>query len=292
MEANLSGIDPGTSIKEQVGALNEQMAVFREQKKAAQAEYAALMEERQAQMGNMPELFEEREALNKDIQEKIKERSAMRDEFRKEEREYNAYLAEVRAARAEKAIEERKTRDAEREIERRQRAADKLEEQPFVSEITLIEQTILFCKNLMPKEDDTKASEKKAGTIAHTNKAEEVVLLGKANRDEEFYFAPTKGKAAKKKAAGSKPKAANIKHNVETFRLFESLKLDAPITTDDVPPLLEKLEAQLEEYLAKVKVWEENRDEMKKKILAGIQDEEEKKEEEEKEEEKEEAKDE
>merc|ERR1712139_485626 len=105
------------------------------------------------------------------------------------------------------------------------------------------------------------------------------VVLSKEHREEEFYFAPTKGKAAKKKAAASKPKAANIKHNVETFRLFESLKLDAPITTDDVPPLLTKLEAQLEDYLAKVKVWEENRDEMKKKILAGIEAEEGKKEE-------------
>merc|ERR1712139_430069 len=101
------------------------------------------------------------------------------------------------------------------------------------------------------------------------------VVLSKEHREEEFYFAPTKGKAAKKKAAASKPKAADIKHNVETFRLFEQLKLDAPITTDDIPALLEKLEAQLEEYHAKVKVWEQNRDEMKRKILAGINDEEE-----------------
>merc|ERR1719235_1254595 len=101
-----------------------------------------------------------------------------------------------------------------------------------------------------------------------------MVILSKENRDEEFYFAPTKGKAAKKKAAAAKPKGANIKHNVETFRLFEQLKLDAPITTDDIPPLLEKLEAQLVEYNEKVKVWEANRDEMKRKILAGVTDEE------------------
>merc|ERR1712139_494205 len=98
------------------------------------------------------------------------------------------------------------------------------------------------------------------------------VVLSKENREEEFYFAPTKGKAAKKKAGAAKSKGTNIKHNVETFRLFESLKLDAPITTDDVPPLLEKLEEQLKDYLAKVKVWEENRDEMKRKILEGIEE--------------------
>merc|ERR1719272_1251252 len=221
-------------------------------------------------MGDMPELFEQREALNKQVQEKIKERSALRDAFRQQEREYNASLAEQRAARQERSMEERKGRDAERDVERRQRAADKLEEQPFVSEITLLEQTIFFCKTLLPKDEAAKAAvEKKA--IAHTNKAEEVVVMRKEDREEEFYYAPTaKGKAAKKKAAGgAKSKASNIKHNVETFRLFESLKLDAPITTDDVPPLLVALETQMEEYQAKVKAWEENRDEMKRKILEG-----------------------
>lgn len=49
--------------------------------------------------------------------------------------------------------------------------------------------------------------------------------------------------------------------------MFDQLKLDAPITTDDIPPTLEKLEALLEEYKAKVKEWEVNRDELKRKIL-------------------------
>merc|ERR1712113_65940 len=116
-----------------------------------------------------------------------------------------------------------------------------------------------------------------------------------------YYFTPTakgkKGKSKKKSdegSAGSKP----IKHNAETFRLFEQLKLDAPITTGDIPALLEKLEVQLEGYKKKVEEWEENREEMKRKILDGLEEEEhaekeekadtEKKAEEEKEEEKEE----
>merc|ERR1719191_2327771 len=178
MEASLPAMDSGTSIKEKVSAINEQMQVHREAKKAAQAELAALMEENQKKMGGVSELIEQREALNKSIQEVIKARSEIRDEFRKEERENNAYLAELRAIRQERAIEERKEREAEREKERRQRAADKLEEQPFVSEITLVEQTILFCKNLMPKDEEEKSKVEKK-EIAHTNKAEEVVVIRK-----------------------------------------------------------------------------------------------------------------
>merc|ERR1711881_735915 len=96
----------------------------------------------------------------------------------------------------------------------------------------------------------------------------ETVLLQKENREEEFYFAPTKkGKAGKKKGGEADTSKKPIKHNAETFKLFDSLKLDAPITIADIPPLLEKLNKQMEEYQAKVKDWEENRETLKKKIL-------------------------
>merc|ERR1712061_806255 len=116
--------------------------------------------------------------------------------------------------------------------------------------------------------------------------------MKKEDRDEEFYLAATaKGKKGKSKKGGkaegsSKP----IKHNAETFRLFDQLKLDAPITTEEIPAILEKLEAQLVDYNEKVKVWEEKREEMKRKILEeGIMPEDEEKKEEGKAEEKEEA---
>merc|ERR1712113_1245557 len=94
------------------------------------------------------------------------------------------------------------------------------------------------------------------------------VLAKKEDRDE-FYFVPTAKKKGKSKNKGGKAEgsAKPIKHNAETFRLFDQLKLDAPITTDDIPAVLEKLEAQLESYKEKVQEWEEKRDEMKRKIL-------------------------
>merc|ERR1719502_2322111 len=114
-----------------------------------------------------------------------------------------------------------------------------------------------------------------------------MVLLSKEKRAEEFYYAPTK-----KGKKGKGPKAADadsgskkpIKHNAETFKLFDSLKLDPPLTVAQIPALLEKLEAQKAEYEAKVKDWELNKEEMKRKIKEGIitaedLDEEEKKEE-------------
>merc|ERR1712039_673716 len=109
------------------------------------------------------------------------------------------------------------------------------------------------------------------------------VLMKKEDRDEEYYYAPTaKGKKSKGKkgAKADGTSAKPIKHNAETFRLFDQLKLNAPITTDEVPALLEQLQEKLADFQQKVKVWEETKEEQKKKILAGLDIEEEEKEEE------------
>merc|ERR1712083_317608 len=76
---------------------------------------------------------------------------------------------------------------------------------------------------------------------------------------------------SKSKKGGAKEggKAKPIKHNAETFKLFDQLKLNAPITTEDIPALLEKLEEQLEGYREKVKEWEIKKDAQKKAILEG-----------------------
>merc|ERR1712190_248672 len=83
---------------------------------------------------------------------------------------------------------------------------------------------------------------------------------------------PTKVKKGKAKKGGkSEVSSKPIKHNAETFRLFDQLKLNAPITTAEIPALLEELEKQLESYKEKVKEWEVKREEMKRKIMEGLE---------------------
>merc|ERR1712087_568650 len=190
--------------------------------------------------------------------------------------------------RQEKQQEERVAWQKERDQFNLVKKAEKLEDQPYVAEITLIEQTIAFCESLTKKKAEAEESEKKEVQHGDTKGLE--VLMKKEDRDEEYYYAPTaKGKKSKgkkgAKAEGSSGKP--IKHNAETFRLFDQLKLNAPITTDEVPALLEQLQEKLVDYQQKVKVWEETKEEQKKKILAGLEADED-----EKEEEKEEAKEE
>merc|ERR1712151_816437 len=210
-----------------------------------------------------------------------------------EEKRFQELLRKKRQEQQDRIAAERVARQKEWEERSRQKKVEKMDEQPFVTEITLIEQTIKFCKSLTSGKEVEKKEDKK--DIEHKN-MDGLQVLGKKDERDEFWFEPTKGKKNK----GSKPKgkeagtAKPIKHNAETFKLFDQLKLDAPITLDDIPPTLEKLEAELVKYEAKVADWEKNKEERKAKILAGedVEDEEdtaqtkeEKKEEEENEEE-------
>merc|ERR1719152_439740 len=221
-------------------------------------------------MGDMPELFEERQKISAQIQEKIAERNALRDAFREEERTFNNYLNEQRKLRAEQAAASRAERQAEYDEKKKQRAIEQLDEQPHVAEITLIEQTISWCQANLPKKKEEAKTEKK--DTSFNNPEGSMILLKKDAREEEFYFAPTKGKKGPKGKKGEAEKGssgATIKHNVETFRLFDMLKLDAPVKADEIPPLLEKLEEMLKDYQNKVKEWEQNREEMKRRIMEG-----------------------
>merc|ERR1712227_3736 len=58
-----------------------------------------------------------------------------------------------------------------------------------------------------------------------------------------------------------------IKHNMETWELFEKLKLDAPMTIDDLPECLKKLEASLADYNIKIKEFEAYNAERKRQIM-------------------------
>jgi hypothetical protein len=266
LEANIGGDEKGTSLKEKRQGIGEQMGRYIEEKRKVSEKLKELNEQRKAETGDLPALIEEREALSGKIRELNGKRNEIRAERRQQEQDYYAYQAEVRKLRQERSAKEREERQKEFEGRRREREAEKLDDQPHVSEITLIEQTIAFCKVLTKEKEETVKEEKKE--IVHNKMDGLEVMASKKDREEEYTVNPKKkGKSKAKASEGGSSKP--IKHTAETFQLFFQLKLDAPITTADVPELLEKLNAQLVDYKAKVATWEEKREELKKKILEG-----------------------
>jgi len=264
LESNLGSGDQGANLKEQRQGIGENMGRYIEEKRKVSEKLKELNEQRKAETGDLPALIEEREALSGKIRELSGKRNEIRAERRQQEQDYYAYQAEVRKLRQERSSKEREERQAEYEGTRRKREAEKLDDQPHTSEITLIEQTIAFCKKLTAEKEVVAEEEKKE--IAHTKMDGLEVMASKKDQEEEFFVKPKKGKKAKGGAAGA---SKSIKHSAETFQLFSQLKLDAPITTADIPDLLEKLQAQLEGYKAKVTEWEQKRDSLKKAILEG-----------------------
>merc|ERR1712085_47139 len=77
---------------------------------------------------------------------------------------------------------------SEWEATTRARKAEALDNQPYVSEITLIEQTIFFCKGLVKDKGPVEKQETKE--VVHTNKADDEVLV--PDREEEMYYVAPK----------------------------------------------------------------------------------------------------
>merc|ERR1712086_1010630 len=256
MVDGLSKFDLGGN-KETLQTIKEQIRNWMQEKSKVLEERDALNKEYEGKLGD-DKAYEERNELTQKIKEKQEERSKVRDKFRE-------LMNKKREEQQARYVAEREGRQKEWEEQSRQKKVEKLDEQPFVTEITLLEQTIKFCKTLTGDKEVEKKEDKK--DIEHTN-MDGLQLLGKKDERDEFWFEPTKAKKSK----GSKAKVSTakpIKHNAATFKLFDQLKLDAPITLDDIPPTLEKLEAELVKYEAKVADWEKNKEERKAKILAG-----------------------
>lgn len=272
MEDNLANRDTGSDLRENITDIKEELGQYRDGKRAVSEKLAKLNEERKDQLGDLPKYIEERDAIGKKIREKMDERNTIRDEFRAKEREFNQWRNEQRKARQDKYQEERDAQRADIEKKRRARKAEELETQPHMAEITLIEQCTLYCQSLIADKGPAKVEEKKETNHGNIDGVE--VLMKKEDR-EEFYYAPTAKKKSKSKNKGAKETggARPIKHNAETFKLFDQLKLNAPITTDDIPAIIVKLEELLADYKHKVSEWEKNKEERKAKIMAGEEDE-------------------
>jgi len=201
-----------------------------------------------------------RDEITKHISEK-KEKIAA---FYKEKEDYDQYMDALKKEKMERLAKERAKRKEEWEYERRKREVEQMDDMPYFAEVTLLQQTIKFCKSLQPKDTEGAKQEKKEVQLSGLDGCE--LLVKKENRDEYFFAPKSKAKASKH---GGKQKVASkaIKHNVETFKLFEKLKLDAPMTIDDIPECLKQLESSLADYNIKIKEFEAYNAERKRQIM-------------------------
>lgn len=265
MKENLEGKRDTSEIRESIQTINAELNAYRDARKKVQDQYTELMSARNAQLGDFGELIAQRDTLQKDIKEQITLRNTLRDEYRQAENKHYQYMREIRDRRQARQREMWNERQETKKKEDRRRRADMLDTNPHLADMTLIEQTIAYCKSLVPedkaKDDDVKKEiEAPEGT--------ELMVKEQVNMEEFYCFSKKKGK--KKEGKPVEKKGGNvIKHNGHTFALFEQLKMDMPITLDDIPQTLSVLTQKLEECEGMTKKFEDEKEEMKQKILDG-----------------------
>merc|ERR1719149_521818 len=229
------------NMKEGIEEIKTELNEVRDAKKLQSQAYSKLMEARQKVMGDVPQFFEQREKVNAAIREKITERNALRDAFNVKNREFSAYLNEARALRNERAKLERAQRQSEWEERQKGEVPDAGPAAlPLADDLQYLDNMLTYLKTHLPKEDE------KAADIAPI--AGNMVLMSKKDRDEEFFFAPTKQKQLKKKGGG---KAKPIVHSMETLGFFDKYKVPPPPDANAVPDTIKAVEAKVEEYKAK-----------------------------------------
>jgi len=199
MEEGLNNFDAGGGVKQTLQTINEQIRNWMQEKSKVLEERDALNKEYEGKLGDQ-NAYEERNELNQKIKEKQEERSKIREEFREEERKFRELLNKKRQEQQERYAAERESRQKEWEERNRQKKVEKLDEQPFVTEITLIEQTIKFCKSLTGGKEVEKEEEKKDAEMKDAEAKEGEAKEGEEAKEAEKKDEPAEEKEEKKAA--------------------------------------------------------------------------------------------
>ncbi|CAE7750774.1 unnamed protein product [Symbiodinium sp. CCMP2592] len=151
-----------------------------------------------------------------------------------QEHDRRARVQELRRSGQERRAVEKAEKQKDDDHRRQQRKAEKL-----------VQQTIKYCKDLLQSK-----VEKKKEVACNNIPDGAQILLRKEDRDEEFYCPPIKAKSGNKgksKNKGSDPRPEKLTHSASIMRLFHQLNIDAPLSMDQVPGLLDELEKRLAE---------------------------------------------
>jgi len=233
-------------LDEQIKTVEQKVTDVWAAKEEVKKEYLALTQDR-AKLEEASDLYKQKSEFKDQISALIKERNDLRKQLRDEEEEYRKQRQEAIKVMAERR---QAKKQAAWEAELLEKCEETITVQPHLAEVALLEQTITFCKNLLPKEKNEEESKKET---SFNNPEGYAVLKNKNDRDEEFYMT-----ASKKKGLAKKNKAApsqTIKHDAWTFQQFDALKIKAPNTTKEIPDTLAQLQEKLDDFNFKIAEW-------------------------------------
>lgn len=223
-----------------------------------QKELDVIKAEQDAVFKNLNSLRDERTKIHGEQQAAFQAVRAIKDEYYQARKAYKAYRAEASRIYRERIQAEREARDREH---RRQIADKKLEEasQPaFTQEILTAEGLIRFFDpnfdfstlGLGEKKEDTGALRAGVGRTVDDSGLKGMKVLKK---EEDDYFVGTAGKGKKGKKNKGQHTAAPSTFNLSVGVIEElaRVKVDPPMSQEDVPAVVEKLAEKIKDWKSK-----------------------------------------
>ncbi|OEH73873.1 hypothetical protein cyc_07450 [Cyclospora cayetanensis] len=271
LEQNASSIEDSSVVplRAMLDEVRTKLLELRTQKREESQKYKELLEKRQRATAPGREMIEERDRLNKEMSTHFVNRREILAELNREMQNHQAYMQQVKRERGLKMREERERRDLENERFQLTRDLERVEsELPYEAECLLLSQTIQYLQKII-EEPSTATTEEKKADEEDENLAG--ALLPKSQRKEVFFFAPKQKSKQGKDHEKKKEKPKILKYDVGTLTYFEQCGLTAPVTLEDIPSCLEKLDAKLRKYKEMQQESAMKVDERKADIMAKIQ---------------------
>jgi len=295
-------------VRERLVETAGQLAAKVEELRRAEDDLKRLEEEREETLASSPEAAE-RAMVHHQLNECLQRKNRLQSKIQLKERvlaRQKADEEEERRRQAEKEEEQQRRRERterlqqlreERERERREaqergeipapRATshqarpsqpplpDLPQEPPRFAEFRLLQQTLAYCRKLLPKDNE---AEKERKPVEYNNPEGSLVIVPKEQRTEEFLFVPPKprrheGKVRKRPPTSKMKKTRTegkqvLLHTPLSLSLFAELKIVPPVNTCDVPLTVDEVEERLEAIRKEAAQWEEKKKELQAQRLA------------------------
>lgn len=237
--------------KEQISA---KLSEFTAEQAGVLEKIDALKAEKETRMKKLDPLIQQRTKLREEVSALMDEKQKIIDERK---------LAFDRWKQHDKHVRDlkRAKEDAEWEAWQNQKDAEDAEKElnqpnPFMDQILLLQQTMDYCRGLLPLSQAAKVVEKE---IEHDLPKGTAVMASKKERSEEMYFNATKGKKGKKGmkmlqpleenegGASKKKQTQSIKHTADSLTVFRKLGLATPMVIADLPDIISQLQDKLDD---------------------------------------------
>eukprot|EP00931_Biecheleriopsis_adriatica_P071030 TRINITY_DN4488_c0_g1_i1.p1 TRINITY_DN4488_c0_g1~~TRINITY_DN4488_c0_g1_i1.p1 ORF type:complete len:849 (+),score=260.74 TRINITY_DN4488_c0_g1_i1:27-2573(+) len=289
--------DDSQILRKRLQEVSSQLKAKIQEAREADEELEALIEERERAIALAPEQTE-RAVVHRKLTEcqqvttRLQEKLRVKERIQAAQRAHEEWARRVEAERQdpqrldeqerkieerkleEKKLEEKKRQEGEvqrlREAEARRKAAasrhcvkELPQEPPHFAEVRLLEQTLAYCRTLLPKELNSEA-------ISFSSRP--------PARSEEYLFAPLKPRRHEGKVH-KRPQTSKLKrtrtegeqvimHTPLSFRLFEELQMTAPANTAEVPDTVAEVQRRLAALKEQIADWEAKRKELLEQKLA------------------------